>query len=722
MSTTQVKSNLAKLLATENLTVEHRKVATASFNVETRVLYLPIWDEISNNVYDLLVGHEVGHAVYTPREFNSDNTGVPQSFLNVVEDARIERKMKLKYPGLVKSFYSGYKELNSRDFFEISDIDLEEMNFIDRINLYFKIGLHDVSTIIPFLNDEEKKIVKMVSSTETFENVIEVCNYIVDYLKSQEEETGKDKEQSSLPNETDQSSSGDLTSVQSTPDESEDSYEIEDDKPQSISGGSDGQYEEDEDEDDNENLENDELESKTDEAWGRNQRQLISSECKEHVYLSIPSIDWSKYIEPVDVFSENIDEMISEVCKLQYDNSMYGQKVVEEWKSSFTQFKVDSKKAVSYLVKEFEMKKKASEYRRVTINKTGVVNTNKLFAYKWTDDIFKKKTIVPGGKNHGLIMYIDWSGSMHENIEGAVKQLMNLISFCRKVSIPCQVFAFTDSGDFDHHDSWSDLSINNEITIPSRFKLVELFNSKIKRSEFDNHLFRIWALMKSLIRRFGLCPYSLGSTPLNESILAAPYIFKKFKQQHNVEKVNTVFLTDGESNHIAFGVNVIHKDDPDRNYVRHRSLAYNHYDSVICLKDSKTGYTDINISKNSNWNTRGYDMTAALLRYYKWVTRSNVIGFRLSTNNDLKYIIRAVNNPLNSYRRDWKNNKYFILDSLGYDEMYVLESSGDFNGEKAVINATSSDTKNKIRNQFRKYMKTKMFNKIILSKFVDQVA
>ena len=76
MSTTQVKSNLAKLLATENLTVEHRKVATASFNVETRVLYLPIWDEISNNVYDLLVGHEVGHAVYTPREFNSDNTGV----------------------------------------------------------------------------------------------------------------------------------------------------------------------------------------------------------------------------------------------------------------------------------------------------------------------------------------------------------------------------------------------------------------------------------------------------------------------------------------------------------------------------------------------------------------------------------------------------------------------------------------------------------------------
>ena len=104
MPTTQVKSNLAKLLATENLTVEHRKVSTASFNVETRVLYLPIWEEISNDVYDLLVGHEVGHAIYTPN-WDFHNTGVPQSFVNVVEDARIERKMKIKYPfkKLIKS-------------------------------------------------------------------------------------------------------------------------------------------------------------------------------------------------------------------------------------------------------------------------------------------------------------------------------------------------------------------------------------------------------------------------------------------------------------------------------------------------------------------------------------------------------------------------------------------------------------------------------------------
>ena len=40
MNTQEVKGTLAKLLATENLTVEHRKVSTACFDVEKRLLIL----------------------------------------------------------------------------------------------------------------------------------------------------------------------------------------------------------------------------------------------------------------------------------------------------------------------------------------------------------------------------------------------------------------------------------------------------------------------------------------------------------------------------------------------------------------------------------------------------------------------------------------------------------------------------------------------------------
>jgi hypothetical protein len=124
----EIKSQLAKLLATEDLVVEHKKVETAQFNVHTRVLTLPMWEKASNTVYDLLVGHEVGHALYTPDEDWTDKVKVPPQFVNIVEDARIEKLMKRRYPGLAKTFFNGYKELADDDFFQIADEKIDEMN------------------------------------------------------------------------------------------------------------------------------------------------------------------------------------------------------------------------------------------------------------------------------------------------------------------------------------------------------------------------------------------------------------------------------------------------------------------------------------------------------------------------------------------------------------------------------------------------------------------
>jgi len=143
----EIKSTLARLLATENLLVEHRQVPTASFNVETRVLTLPMWTRASDTVYDLLVGHEVGHALYTPNDDSLDDVDCPQSYVNVTEDARIEKLMKRKYPGLGKDFYQGYKELNDDDFFDISNTEVEKMTLIDRVNLHYKIGAY---AMMPF--------------------------------------------------------------------------------------------------------------------------------------------------------------------------------------------------------------------------------------------------------------------------------------------------------------------------------------------------------------------------------------------------------------------------------------------------------------------------------------------------------------------------------------------------------------------------------------------
>ena len=144
MTNIEIKGSLARLLATENLVVEHKQVPTASFDVANRVLTLPMWTRASDTVYNLLVGHEVGHALYTPNSPDFDKLPCPMAFLNVTEDARIEKLMKRKYPGLSKDFYGGYSELHSQDFFMVEDKNLEELPLIDRITsiwlfLFFRV-------------------------------------------------------------------------------------------------------------------------------------------------------------------------------------------------------------------------------------------------------------------------------------------------------------------------------------------------------------------------------------------------------------------------------------------------------------------------------------------------------------------------------------------------------------------------------------------------------
>ena len=191
MSQQEIKGNLARLLATENLVVEHRKVPTAQFNVDSRVLTLPLWDLASSAVYDMLVGHEVGHALFTPNVDFREQVDCPKDFVNVIEDARIEKLMKRKYAGLRKSFAQGYTELNNKDFFEVADKDLSEFSLIDRINLHFKLG---ATALVPF-NGSEMVFVARTDQAETFEEVLQIAQDVYNWEqteKTQEIEVASD--------------------------------------------------------------------------------------------------------------------------------------------------------------------------------------------------------------------------------------------------------------------------------------------------------------------------------------------------------------------------------------------------------------------------------------------------------------------------------------------------------------------------------------------------
>ena len=122
-------STLAKLLAEEDINVVHRKQDTAAFDVKNRELSLPIWKEMSKDVQDLMTVHEVGHALWTPLEMleKAQKENIEFSFVNVLEDVRIEKSVQSKYLGSVKIFKRGYQELISNNFFGTNGLDVSKM-------------------------------------------------------------------------------------------------------------------------------------------------------------------------------------------------------------------------------------------------------------------------------------------------------------------------------------------------------------------------------------------------------------------------------------------------------------------------------------------------------------------------------------------------------------------------------------------------------------------
>ena len=191
----EIKSQLAKLLATEDLVVEHKNVETAQFNVHTRVLQLPNWNT-SNRVYDSLVAHEVGHALFTPDV--DPPKSVPHTFMNIAEDVRIEKLMKRKYMGLAKTFYRGYNELSDNDFFEIDDKDVNLLNLADRVNLYFKIG----SFVNISFSPTETPIVNLIKDAETFDEAVSAAEALYSFCKQEQEQEQPQQEEVGIGKDT----------------------------------------------------------------------------------------------------------------------------------------------------------------------------------------------------------------------------------------------------------------------------------------------------------------------------------------------------------------------------------------------------------------------------------------------------------------------------------------------------------------------------------------
>ena len=751
---------IARLLAKENVTVQHGNYKTAWFDVKNRVLGLPLWKDMGKDVYDLLVGHEVGHALYTPYEGWHDTPekikGVPRSYMNVIEDARIERFVQSTYPGLVGPFKRGYQVLLDMGLFSDptdENIAWDQVKLIDKINLKSKLGnLVDV----PF-NKEEKSFYKKARfMTQTFAEVVQLCRDILaytqentpeliqkpqpegdieipegmeeiagegeagpqmghdDYLEEDESSSSTDGEQSSEEDETSNSSKSESEDGDETDDRTEtnnsssESDETDTSSTEEDSGAKDkGEGEEDI--------------SLTDEAHRQAERTLLEENDRgeQPCYMRGPSKEVMKYVMHSfkDVHQDRLDTME----RANFYPTKNG--IMKDYNSYLAQVK----RASNFAVKEFEMRKAGYQWQRAETAKTGSLDLNKVHAYKFNEDIFARVTKLANAKNHGMIMMIDYSGSMGRTLSQVIDQLFHLVTFCKTVNIPFDVYAFTSG---NRKDSKS-LFIDGDLDMAG-VSLPLLISSSLKKVEYNQALEGLYMKMKACDSRnnwrgrsynsdTGYYEYdedywddyhvtgkqeTWGSTPLNACLVLGHTLIRQFKIKHMVDKMNLIILSDGDSNSIYAYAD--HKIKAKKTRSNHYSNIRLHVDGKL-LKLDGTGrratYALLeNISKRYACTTVGFFVSD---RPYDW--RSKLYECDIYDAKDVSL----------EYRR---NKCVSLKKKVGYDELYLVKG-----GE--VLGATEDDfeidddaSTAKIRTAFKKFSASKKKNKVLLTNFGKAVA
>ena len=723
-----VKESLAKLLAQEDLIVESRNVETAQFNVETRVLTLPNWKH-ETTVVDALIAHEVGHALYTPNEWGWQGT-VPMQFVNVCEDIRIEKLMKRRYEGIPKTFFKGYKILADQDFFQIADRDLSTFNLADRMNIYYKVGSF---AQVPF-KDEEKQFLDKADKLETFEDALALAKEIFAYTKEELEK--KQKEEAEAPNEAPVGEGG------SNPqDGGEENPRPEEDIADDFNQGEGDSQQGDQ------GTEAQPSDAPSGQEVGRNEsgttpiqptvetadaleeklKDLVNTDVEEMDYIEIPNkIDSKHFIsnkevsEVLDSYYRQKEDLVSnqefaDDYELQLSR-MYTRNL-RDIDLEYNKFKTSSNKEVSYLVKEFECKKAADSYARSSTSRTGVLDTSKLHTYKYNEDLFRKVTVTPEGKNHGLIFNVDWSGSMSSCILDTVKQVLTLVSFCRKVGIAYDVYLFSDNygRDENSYNAYKEDFDNSGKVILRNFSMLNVLSSESNNRKHDRQALNFFRLANAFNRDWTCgAPLSmaLSGTPLNEAVVSLNQILPEFKKRTGAQKVHVINLTDGEGFPLRYGKKSI------STYTGEESVIGRNCNPQSILRDRKTG-------RQYSFSYDHYGQTDTFIYQLRdRFPECEFMNIRLCSGGEWNRFKRACLggnwDAHSAADSEWKKTRSFICLSSAYTIQYALAVSALNTDDTFEVKEDAK--KADIKRAFTKSLKGKKMNKKILSSFIERIA
>lgn len=703
----------ARLLATENLSVVRAPTRTASFDIKNRVLTLPLWKDMTPEIEDMLVGHEVGHALYTGEDYLAPIQDNPKmmGYLNVLEDVRIEKMMKRKYPGLRKRMNEGYKQLNDRDFFGVKQVqDFSNLLLIDKINLYFKAGFSCGVTFTP----DEKPFVNRAERTETIEEVISLADEIYAYSKEQLEKKKQQQVAAEPEEDSDDEPQGEFDDDDFDMDDFEQS---EDDDEQELKPSTTKSKQ------DPSEPTPEELESKTERNFAKQLEDLADENTRYFYY----EFDKEYYESPVVGFKR----ILAETKPYWVSDAMTAEDklTIAQCNSDYDKFKDESMRSVNYLVKEFEMKKSAQLYKRAQISKSGSLDMKRIWSYKLQDDLFKRVTILPQGKNHGMMFLLDWSGSMDGVIEDTLKQVINLAMFCQRIQIPFRVLAFTSQytdrrGDnpFDY-DKFREFNRAKAIKQEGKrvlsnaynFHLLELFSNKMSTTEFHSMARRV------INRRFQWNDgYSMGGTPLNEALSWVYLNLGEYIKNNNIEKTTLITLTDGEGGSLQSNQG----DLAEQSYEYDVNRQYKKVKQKHFIRDEYTQKT-YELSRYSGIQTN------TLLSMIKDRYDIMVVGFYICRNarRELESAINAnlpkfsgsASNQIDIWRKEFRDNGFASIKNTGRDDLFLIpqEATKIQEGELSVNADANSKT---IARNFTKFLNVKKTSRVLLNRFVGYVA
>ena len=758
-------STLAKLLAEEDIHVVHRRQSTAAFDVKNRELSLPIWKEMSKDVQDLMTVHEVGHALWTPIEMleRAQKENIEFSFVNVLEDVRIEKKVQTKYLGSVKVFNRGYQELIASNFFGTKGQDVSLLNLIDRINLHYK---HFAD--VPF-SDVEMVWVQKSNQTVTPDDVLELAKELYDYIENNPASQAQEPAESELGDnitammgpsdpsgqeENSEDSSEDTDSSDGSGKEGAESSEESDGGKSSDDEGS-GEVEtsdvgsEKSNDVSDEKSENEDTTAEsmskggkssgqritavTDSVSKKSSSELLDNTARDRTYAIIPKIQ----LENVIVDYKKIMTMYQK--SLVQQKNICGDLYFDNTKEALQTFLKDNKKTVAYMVKEFEMKKAADQYSRASTSKTGSLDMGRLHTYKYNDDLFKKVTTLPGATNHALVLFLDWSGSMSQNLQGTLNQLYNLILFCKRTQIPFEVFGFSDQYDREqviHREKSVEMAkFKSGELVVKECHLLQFFSSKMKSQEITTMMHYLNMYASTWTRGLTGQRYcfdralELGGTPLNQAAVCALEFIPMYKKQTGVQKINTVFLTDGS----GCELNTVNHIGVNHEGVEYNTVIGSGWRNDMIMIDKVTNTT----VRSTDFDSTNQNLAMILALLKKRVPEMNVVNFFVAGNGRSGRVDKhEIRNLLRVTGEDWselttktkeavkKINKENVLifdNKQGFDQLYLLPGLNSMMANES-LDVEVGASKAQLKKAFGKMANGKLLSRPLLNNFVKMVA